>query len=109
MCGQLTLRTPAAILGELFGLAEIPAWTPRYNIAPTHPIASDFSERLNRRDILRAVIGISCKIRSVWRDKGLVRFWLSSGYCAGMWSIQAEKVRVIYCTNSGSIPISYAP
>lgn len=40
MCGRFTLRTPAAILAELFDLAEIPAWTPRFNIAPTQPVAT---------------------------------------------------------------------
>ncbi len=37
MCGRFTLRTPAAILAELFQLAGIPTWAPRYNIAPTQP------------------------------------------------------------------------
>lgn len=40
MCGRFTLRTPAAILAELFQLAEIPSWTPRYNIAPSQLAAT---------------------------------------------------------------------
>lgn len=35
MCGRFSLRTPAAILAQLFQLAESPAWAPRYNIAPS--------------------------------------------------------------------------
>lgn len=37
MCGRFTLKTAAAILADLFQLAHIPAWAPRYNIAPTQP------------------------------------------------------------------------
>ncbi|MEE9123020.1 MAG: SOS response-associated peptidase [candidate division NC10 bacterium] len=35
MCGRFSQGTPAEILAQLFQLADIPAWTPRYNIAPT--------------------------------------------------------------------------
>jgi len=37
MCGRFTLSVPAAVLAELFQLADAPAWSPRYPIAPTHP------------------------------------------------------------------------
>lgn len=40
MCGRFTLKTPASVLAETFELAEPPAWTPRYNIAPTQPVAA---------------------------------------------------------------------
>ena len=42
MCGRFTLRTPAAELVDFFELADPPAGVlgpPRYNIAPTQPIA----------------------------------------------------------------------
>jgi putative SOS response-associated peptidase YedK len=39
MCGRFTLRTPATELVEPFELAMTPALEPRYNIAPTQPIA----------------------------------------------------------------------
>ena len=39
MCGRFTLHTPANKLVELFGLAEEPILAPRYNIAPTQPVA----------------------------------------------------------------------
>jgi putative SOS response-associated peptidase YedK len=35
MCGRFSQGTPSAILAELFQLAKIPSWAPRYNIAPT--------------------------------------------------------------------------
>jgi putative SOS response-associated peptidase YedK len=39
MCGRTTLSTPPEDLRELFGLDETPSLIPRYNIAPTQPIA----------------------------------------------------------------------
>jgi putative SOS response-associated peptidase YedK len=39
MCGRTTLATAPADLEELFGLDEVPELPPRYNIAPTQPIA----------------------------------------------------------------------
>jgi putative SOS response-associated peptidase YedK len=39
MCGRFTLTTPAEALAEAFGLDEPPEAPPRYNIAPTQPIA----------------------------------------------------------------------
>lgn len=40
MCGRFTLKTPVPILAKFFGLAEIPELPPRYNIAPTQPVAT---------------------------------------------------------------------
>lgn len=40
MCGRYTLRTPVAELAEAFGLPEVPSLEPRYNIAPTQPVAT---------------------------------------------------------------------
>ncbi|NKB88599.1 MAG: hypothetical protein GKS06_10295 [Acidobacteria bacterium] len=38
MCGRFTLRTPADILRDHFGLPALPGFEPRYNIAPTQPV-----------------------------------------------------------------------
>jgi putative SOS response-associated peptidase YedK len=38
MCGRVTLTASGEELAELFGLAEAPAVSPRYNIAPTQPV-----------------------------------------------------------------------
>lgn len=40
MCGRFTLTTPGELVAEAFGLDEMPELAPRYNIAPTQPIAS---------------------------------------------------------------------
>lgn len=40
MCGRFTLITPAQVLAEQFELVEIPALSPRYNVAPTQPVAA---------------------------------------------------------------------
>ena len=39
MCGRFTLATPAQEVAEHFGLGEVPALSPRYNIAPAQSIA----------------------------------------------------------------------
>jgi putative SOS response-associated peptidase YedK len=39
MCGRFTLTTPAQTLAVQFNLVEVPALEPRYNIAPTQPVA----------------------------------------------------------------------
>lgn len=39
MCGRLTLTTPARVVAEHFGLSSVPSLAPRYNIAPTQPVA----------------------------------------------------------------------
>ena len=40
MCGRFTLKTPVPELARFFGLAEVPELPPRYNIAPTQPVAT---------------------------------------------------------------------
>lgn len=40
MCGRFTLLAPGETVAELFQLSEAPALAPRYNIAPTQPVAA---------------------------------------------------------------------
>ena len=40
MCGRYTLTTPVKKLAKFFGLPEDPDLKPRYNIAPTQPVAT---------------------------------------------------------------------
>jgi putative SOS response-associated peptidase YedK len=40
MCGRFTLIAPGEAVAELFDLSETPELAPRYNIAPTQPIAA---------------------------------------------------------------------
>jgi putative SOS response-associated peptidase YedK len=39
MCGRFTLTASAQTVADFFGLVEVPTLTPRYNIAPTQPVA----------------------------------------------------------------------
>jgi putative SOS response-associated peptidase YedK len=39
VCGRFSLTTPADLVAEAFELAETPSLLPRYNIAPTQPVA----------------------------------------------------------------------
>jgi putative SOS response-associated peptidase YedK len=39
MCGRFTLRSSAKALAELFELPEPPSLFPRFNIAPSQPVA----------------------------------------------------------------------
>ncbi|MGB3713717.1 MAG: SOS response-associated peptidase [Candidatus Promineifilaceae bacterium] len=40
MCGRFTLVAPGEAIAELFQLVEVPSLVPRYNIAPTQPVAA---------------------------------------------------------------------
>lgn len=40
MCGRFSLSTPAEILADRFQLTSAPSLAPRYNIAPTQPVAA---------------------------------------------------------------------
>ncbi len=40
MCGRFTLRAPAGVVAEEFGLLGVEPLRPRYNIAPTQPVAA---------------------------------------------------------------------
>jgi putative SOS response-associated peptidase YedK len=39
MCGRFTLRAPASVVAEQFGLLEVPAFAARFNVAPSQPVA----------------------------------------------------------------------
>lgn len=40
MCGRFTLTAPAEMVAEHYQLSELPLLAPRYNIAPTQPVAA---------------------------------------------------------------------
>lgn len=40
MCGRFTLIAPAEVVAEHYGLSDVPLLAPRYNIAPTQPVAA---------------------------------------------------------------------
>src|SRR5271166_4280225 len=39
MCGRFTLRSAPAAIAQEFGLFDVPDLSPRFNIAPTQPVA----------------------------------------------------------------------
>ncbi|MCC7355123.1 MAG: SOS response-associated peptidase family protein, partial [Anaerolineae bacterium] len=53
MCGRFVLITPGEVLAEQFQLSEAPALAPRYNIAPTQPVAAI---RLTREEAARELV-----------------------------------------------------
>ena len=63
MCGRFIIMTPGKILAEHFQLAEEPVVEPRYNIAPSQPVAA---VRLRADSTTREM----CMLR--W---GLIPFW----------------------------------
>jgi putative SOS response-associated peptidase YedK len=40
MCGRFSLTAPGQLWLGIFGLSDPPVWAPRYNIAPTQPVAA---------------------------------------------------------------------
>lgn len=54
MCGRFVFDISSEVLLETFGLAELPAVLPRYNVAPTQqvPVIRNFADGLNRLDYL---------------------------------------------------------
>jgi putative SOS response-associated peptidase YedK len=63
MCGRFTLTDPDADLAVQFNLPEIPGMQPRYNIAPTQPVAA---VRLAAESAAREMVLLH------W---GLIPFW----------------------------------
>jgi putative SOS response-associated peptidase YedK len=52
MCGRFTLRTPASELVEIFRLVRSMEVSPRYNIAPTQPVAAVRERPTGRREMI---------------------------------------------------------
>jgi putative SOS response-associated peptidase YedK len=62
MCGRFTLATPAQTIAEAFELGAAPDLRPRYNIAPTQPVA-----------VVRAAVGDGRELATLhW---GLIPSW----------------------------------
>ena len=52
MCGRFTLLAPGEVIADLFQLPEVPPLAPRYNIAPTQPVAAvRMSSRSGTREL----------------------------------------------------------
>jgi putative SOS response-associated peptidase YedK len=65
MCGRFTLRAPSSVVAAQFGVFEMPPFTPRFNVAPTQPVA-----------VVRYAPGAEELERElVWLRWGLVPSW----------------------------------
>jgi putative SOS response-associated peptidase YedK len=62
MCGRFTLRASAQVVAEQFDVFASGQWEPRYNIAPSQPVA-----------VVRAAAAASREL--TWRRWGLVPAW----------------------------------
>ena len=81
MCGRFSLGTPATTLAAQFDLFEPPAWTPRYNIAPTQEVLVVVRDPTNARRQVR---------RHRW---GLIPSWAKDpGIGSQLINAQAETV-----------------
>ena len=81
MCGRFTLLVPGEELAEHFDVEETPSLAPRYNIAPTQPVAAvRFNRDRGRRELLHLH----------W---GLIPFWAKDTSMAGrMINARSETV-----------------
>jgi putative SOS response-associated peptidase YedK len=79
MCGRFTLTAPGQVLADLFRLTEVPTLEPRYNIAPTQPVAA-----------VRSAPGGAGR-ELVWLRWGLTSPWaLAPGSGSGLINARAE-------------------
>jgi putative SOS response-associated peptidase YedK len=59
MCGRFTLIAPGEAVAELFDLSETPELAPRYNIAPTQPVAAvRYNSDLGKRELTHFYWGL---------------------------------------------------
>jgi len=63
MCGRFTLRTPTVDLVEIFEVARSFELTPRYNIAPTQPVAA-----IRQVDGKREMVQLRWGLLPVWSE-----------------------------------------
>ncbi len=83
MCGRFTLRASASVVAEHFAIFELPPFGPRFNIAPSQPVA-----------VVRLAPGGSEPTRElVWPRWGLIPSWAKDpGIGNRMINARAETV-----------------
>lgn len=69
MCGRFLLTAPPEAVQRLFGFLELPNLEPRYNIAPSQPVAAMVRDAAAERHF-------------VWMRWGLVPSWAKGGQAA---------------------------
>src|ERR1019366_9217167 len=81
MCGRFTLRTPVHVLAHVFGVDDVPVFSPRYNIAPT-------------QDVLAVTLNDQQKRGFVLLRWGLIPSWADDPKIGSrMINARAESVR----------------
>jgi putative SOS response-associated peptidase YedK len=65
MCGRFTLATPEQDIAQQFSLTDVPHLAPRYNIAPTQPVAA---VRLKREGGGRELVMLHWGLIPFWAD-----------------------------------------
>ena len=65
MCGRFTLKTRGEVLAEHFGLPEVPELVPRFNIAPSQPVAV---VREGAEGAGRELVGLRWGLIPPWAD-----------------------------------------
>ncbi len=65
MCGRYTIRVPARLVAEEFGLFEVPEMAPRYNVAPTQPVPAVRAEGTDEK---RALVMLRWGLVPSWAD-----------------------------------------
>ena len=58
MCGRLTLRTPAQVLAQVFGVDDVPQFPIRYNIAPTQNVLAVRLDTEHQREFVTVQWGL---------------------------------------------------
>jgi putative SOS response-associated peptidase YedK len=88
MCGRFTLRAPASLIAEQFGLFEMPAFVARFNIAPTQPVPV-----IRQRGIERQPDSAAAGRELSWLRWGLIPAWSKDPAISGrLINARAESV-----------------
>ena len=72
MCGRFTLRAPASVVAEEFALFDVAPFEPRFNVAPTQPVAA--VRRLDVEEPRREL---------AWLRWGLIPAWATDAAIGG--------------------------
>lgn len=79
MCGRFLLTAPPEAVQRLFGFLELPNFAPRYNIAPSQPVAAMLRDAAAER-------------RFLWLRWGLVPSWAKGAAARPLINARAESV-----------------
>lgn len=127
MCGRFSLAVDADFLVSLFGLLEVPIWTPRFNIAPTQPVLAVRQSPQGRtagklrwgliphwtRDLAGTTLMINARSETA-REKPAFRSRMAKGRCLipadGFyeWKKIGTAKQPYWFSNTGQTPFAFA-